>query len=102
MDVYNSKIAAFVGWINKVDGGYAVTIGARTTLYSLSKEEVLADPIWMNHELRHRWQIADYQHKYGKVRGWLTFMYLYLLQNFTVGYYKNRYEVDANKQSGGN
>ena len=85
MDIYNSKIAAFIGWLNKAPYGYAVTISKRTTLYSVPKGMV--GNVWRSHEDCHKRQIKD--------ESWLLFMCKYLFWNITKGYQNNPYEIAA-------
>lgn len=54
-------------------------------LFKRSKEEV-TDKIF-RHELEHFYQVRKH--------GWLKFYLSYLWQNITVGYKKNKYEVEA-------
>lgn len=84
-DKYNSKIAAFVGWLNKSPYGWAVTISSTCTLYSLPKGMVGNN--WRVHEDCHKLQIAKL--------GWFRFMYRYFKYNLTVGYSANPFEVEA-------
>lgn len=85
MDIYNSKIAAMVGWLNKAPHGYAVTISKSTTLYSVPID-VVSDS-WRAHEDCHKQQISN--------EGWLLFMCKYLFWNITKGYQNNPYEIAA-------
>lgn len=84
-DIYSSKIAAFVGWLNKAPYGYAVTISSTCTLYSTP--EVAVGSEWRKHEDCHKGQIAKL--------GWFNFMLQYFKYNLTVGYVNNPFEVDA-------
>jgi len=84
-DKYNSKIAAFVGWLNKSPFGYAVTISSTCTLYSTPGAAVGSE--WRKHEDCHKGQI--------KQLGWFTFMFRYFKYNLTVGYAENPFEVEA-------
>lgn len=85
MDIYNSKIAAMVGWLNNSTYGYAVTISSTCTLYSVS--ESVVSSAWRRHEDCHKQQIKD--------EGWLLFMCKYLFWNMTEGYQNNPYEIEA-------
>jgi hypothetical protein len=84
-DKYNSKIAAFVGWLNKSPYGYAVTISSTCTLYSTPAAAV--GDAWRKHEDCHKGQIAKL--------GWFTFMYRYFKYNLSVGYVANPFETEA-------
>ena len=89
MDRYNSKIAEIVGRLNgtKPPDGFAVTISATCTLYSLSKEYVDNALPWRKHEDCHKKQIKD--------EGWFTFMAKYLFFCITRGYLNCPYEIEA-------
>jgi hypothetical protein len=87
-DKYNSKIAGFVGWLNAYKGGYAITVSKDTTWYSVP--ESLVDDDWRRHENIHKRQIKEI--------GWFSFMFQYFRQNLTVGYGKNKFEVEARKK----
>jgi hypothetical protein len=84
-DSYNSRIARFVGWLNRAKFGYAVTISSTCTLYSCAPEQVTAD--WRRHELVHQRQYREL--------GWYTFMRRYLWYNLTKGYQSNPFEIEA-------
>lgn len=84
-DIYNSKIASFVGWLNKAPFGYAVTISKSFTLYSTP--EAAVGTAWRKHEDCHKAQIAKI--------GWFKFMYQYFKFSLTVGYTNNPFEVEA-------
>ena len=88
-DRYNSKIAAIVGRLNgiKPPHGYAVTISATCTLYSLDKDAVDNNIPWQLHEACHKRQIAD--------EGWFKFMVKYLFFCVTRGYVNCPYEIEA-------
>lgn len=88
-DKYNSKIAKFIGWINKSKSGYAVTITKNTTLYSIDKE--LVSTTWRKHEDCHKKQIANL--------GWFKFMFSYFYQSIKFGYTNNKFEIEARKES---
>lgn len=85
VDVYNSKTAKLLGKLNKSET-WAITISKDCTLYSESEEFVKADTEWMRHEAVHKEQWK----RYGK-----KFALLYLLENMSVGYENNKYEIEA-------
>lgn len=91
-DRYNSRFAAWVGRRCNAPGGWAITIG-QTTFYSVSKDEVDADPKWRRHEDRHKAQ--------WKETGFLKFAVLYLWYSHRFGYFGNPFEVDARKAEEG-
>lgn len=86
-DVYNSKIAKWIGKLNKSKSGeWAITITKNTTLYSCGEQFV--NDAWRKHEDCHKSQIA----KEG-----LMFYLKYVFYNLTKGYWNNPYEVEARK-----
>ena len=89
-DRYNCKIAY---WIGKLVGnkslGYAVTFG-QTTFYSLPREQVVKDRLWMLHENRHKEQYIEQ----GGIFLYLVKYFAYCLR---YGYTNNPFEVDARK-----
>lgn len=88
MNVYNSKLAKLVGFINGCRGNYAVTTSATCTRYSCDKTVVFGNPQWMAHEDCHKVQIAR--------EGWL-FYPRYLWQLICNGYQDNKYEQEARR-----
>jgi hypothetical protein len=84
-DKYNSKIAAFLGHLNKAPYGYAITVSKDTTWYSVP--EGMVGQVWRTHEDCHKRQ-------YQTVR-WFRIKYIWEL--ITKGYWNNKYEVEARK-----
>jgi hypothetical protein len=67
----------------------AITIGKTIHLYNVSKQNFLKDKKWVKHELCHIKQFKKY--------GFFTFTAKYLWESLKVGYYNNKYEVEARK-----
>ena len=67
----------------------AIVIGKTIHLHNTSKEEFIADPQWVCHELKH----VEQYHRHGTV----VFLALYLVEWIRKGYYNNRFEVEARK-----
>jgi len=65
----------------------AMVLGQTVHLSGASRAEFLADPEWVAHEEVHLRQVRDL--------GLLRFLYQYLLESARVGYYQNRFEVEA-------
>ena len=88
-DVYNSKLAKFIGWLNgSKTGRYAVTTSATCTRYE--EAELTVSVNHRVHENEHKRRIA--------AMGWWNFMLTYGWQMITVGYAKSELEQSANKQ----
>ena len=65
----------------------AMVLGQTVHLSGATREEFLADPEWVAHEQVHLRQVRDL--------GLLRFLWQYLLESARVGYYQNRFEVEA-------
>jgi hypothetical protein len=65
----------------------AMVIGKTVHLSGATREEFLADPEWVAHEEVHLRQVRDL--------GLPRFLFQYLVESARVGYYQNRFEVEA-------
>ena len=65
----------------------AMVLGKTIHLHGSSKENFLADEHWVKHELCHVKQFA--------ANGNLLFTLKYLWESLRVGYYNNKYEIEA-------
>ncbi len=65
----------------------ALVLGKTIHLYGCSKSYFLADASWVRHELCHIKQFAAH--------GYFLFLCKYLWEWAKVGYYNNKYEVEA-------
>ena len=65
----------------------AMVLGKTIHLHGSSKKNFLADERWVNHELCHVKQFAAH--------GYVMFTIKYLWESLRVGYYNNKYEVEA-------
>ena len=65
----------------------AMVLGKTIHLYGTTKENFLADERWVKHELCHVKQFAEH--------GYVLFTIKYLWESLRVGYYNNRYELEA-------
>lgn len=80
-------------WIAKIAAkklqseNVAFVFGKTIHLYHVSKEEFLKNEKWVKHEMCHLQQFTKY--------GFLPFIFKYLLESVKVGYYKNKFEVEA-------
>lgn len=69
----------------------AMVIGQTVHLSGATREEFLADAEWVAHELVHLRQYAEH--------GLLPFLYKYLVESARVGYYHNKFEVEAREEA---
>ncbi|MCJ8165443.1 hypothetical protein MKJ04_11370 [Pontibacter sp. E15-1] len=65
----------------------AMVLGKSIHLSGVSRESFLKDEGWLAHELCHIRQFQEH--------GFLRFLWLYLRESMRVGYYHNKYEVEA-------
>lgn len=65
----------------------AMVLGKTIHLYGSTKEKFLADDRWVKHELCHLKQFA--------ANGFVMFTLKYLWESLRVGYYNNKYEIEA-------
>jgi len=65
----------------------AMVLGKSIHLSGVSRETFLNDAGWLAHELCHIRQFQEH--------GYLRFLWLYLQESRRVGYYNNKYEVEA-------
>ena len=65
----------------------AMVLGKTIHLHGCTKERFLADELWVKHELCHIKQFAAH--------GYTPFVFKYLWESLRVGYYNNKYEVEA-------
>lgn len=78
-----AKIAA-LKFRNKAMG---ITLGSTIHLHRTTKADFLKHPRWVRHELEHVLQFRRY--------GFLSFIFMYLLESLQKGYYNNKWEVAA-------
>jgi hypothetical protein len=65
----------------------AVTTGTTVHLWNASKQDLIKNKRWLQHELAH---VEQY-----KQTGFLKFLLLYLWESLKHGYQKNKFEVEA-------
>jgi len=65
----------------------AMVLGSTIHLYNCSKEDFLNNERWLNHELCHIRQFTQH--------GNFLFTIKYLYESIKVGYYNNKYEIEA-------
>jgi hypothetical protein len=87
-DKYNNWLAKILAKKHTTNGLYAITLSKTCTRYSCDEKDV--DAPWRAHEDDHKEQIER--------KGWWTFMSEYLFQLATVGYDKNKFEIESEKE----
>lgn len=65
----------------------AMVLGKSIHLSGVTRAEFLREPSWVAHEMCHIRQVQE--------RGLLRFLWEYLIESARVGYYANRFEVEA-------
>ena len=65
----------------------AMVLGKTIHLSGVDRDTFLKDEGWVAHELCHIRQFKEH--------GYLRFLWLYLRESMRVGYYNNKYEVEA-------
>ncbi|MBF9235945.1 DUF4157 domain-containing protein [Hymenobacter sp. BT683] len=69
----------------------AMVIGQTVHLSGTTREQFLADAEWVAHELVHVRQFKEH--------GFVPFLWKYLVESVRVGYYHNKYEVEAREEA---
>ncbi|GAB2948515.1 hypothetical protein GCM10027048_11780 [Hymenobacter coalescens] len=65
----------------------AMVLGRTIHLSGVTREQFLREPSWVAHEMCHIRQVQE--------RGLLRFLWQYLVESARVGYFANRFEVEA-------
>ncbi|WP_310393068.1 hypothetical protein [Hymenobacter sp.] len=69
----------------------AMVVGQTVHLSGATRAQFLADAEWVAHEQVHLRQYREH--------GLLSFLWKYLVESARVGYYHNRYEVEAREEA---
>jgi hypothetical protein len=88
--VEKSPFARIARWVLK-STNVAMVLGKTIHLSGVSKEIFLQNRPWVAHELCHVRQFQE--------NGRIKFLWLYFVESLRVGYYHNKYEVEA-RQAG--
>ena len=83
----NSPLARVARLVLGNKGSVAMVLGQTVHLSGATRAEFLADPEWVAHEEVHLRQVRDL--------GLARFLYQYLIESARVGYYQNKFEVEA-------
>ncbi|MDX5419098.1 MAG: hypothetical protein LPK09_07765 [Hymenobacteraceae bacterium] len=84
--VENSPFARIARMVLK-SRNVAMVLGKTIHLSGVKREAFLKDSGWLAHELCHIRQFQEH--------GYVRFLWLYLRESIRVGYYNNKYEVEA-------
>lgn len=84
--VENSFWARIARWVLKTDN-VAMVLGKSIHLSGVGRETFLQNQAWVAHECCHLRQFRQY--------GFFRFLGLYLIESVKVGYYRNKFEVEA-------
>ncbi|MHC2990692.1 hypothetical protein OB13_03510 [Pontibacter sp. HJ8] len=84
--VENSLFARIARMVLK-SPNVAMVLGKTIHLSGVNRETFLKDNGWVEHELCHIRQFREH--------GYFRFLWLYLRESMRVGYYNNKYEVEA-------
>ncbi|MGV3538578.1 MAG: hypothetical protein ACO1OQ_02140 [Rufibacter sp.] len=84
--VERSPFARIARWVLK-SSNVAMVLGKSIHLSGVSKENFLKNTPWVAHEMVHVRQFQE--------NGHLKFLWLYFIESIRVGYYNNKYEVEA-------
>jgi hypothetical protein len=84
--VENSPFARIARMVLK-SSNVAMVLGKTIHLSGVRRESFLRDKGWVAHELCHIRQFQEH--------GYMRFLWLYLRESMRVGYYNNKYEVEA-------
>ncbi len=69
----------------------AMVLGGTVHLSGATRAEFLADAEWVAHEQVHLRQFRDH--------GFVPFLWKYLVESARVGYYRNKFEVEAREEA---
>lgn len=84
--VENSLFARVARTVLKADN-VAMVLGKAIHLSGVKKETFLRNPSWVAHEYCHLQQFQKY--------GFFRFLWLYTVESIKVGYFHNKFEVEA-------
>ena len=87
----NSPLARVARLVLRGNARVAMVIGGTVHLSGATRAQFLADPEWVAHERVHLRQYRE--------QGLLPFLYRYLVESARVGYYANKYEVEAREEA---
>lgn len=87
----NSFLARLARWKLGGKTSVAMVIGQTVHLSGATRAQFLASPAWVAHEQVHLRQFRQH--------GFWRFLWLYLHESARVGYWNNRYEVEAREEA---
>jgi hypothetical protein len=87
----NSPLARIARMVLGNKANVAMVIGQTVHLSGTTREEFLADAEWLAHERVHIRQFREH--------GFVPFLWKYLVESARVGYFNNKYEVEARDEA---
>lgn len=87
----HSWLARLARWKLGNKATVAMVIGQTVHLSGATREQFLANPAWVAHEQVHLRQFRE--------QGFWRFLWRYVWESARVGYYANRYEVEAREEA---
>ena len=86
-EIKENSLIAKIAAMKLQSENVAIVLGKTIHLHHVSKEDFLKNEKWVKHEMCHLQQFKKY--------GFLLFILKYLWESVKVGYYKNKFEVEA-------
>jgi|GEM_PF-864843 len=87
----NSPLARIARLVLGNKANVAMVIGQTVHLSGATREEFLADAEWLAHERVHIRQFREH--------GFVPFLWKYLVESARVGYFNNKFEVEAREEA---
>ena len=87
----NSPLARIARLVLGNKSNVAMVIGQTVHLSGATREEFLADAEWLAHERVHIRQFREH--------GFVPFLWKYLVESARVGYFNNKFEVEAREEA---
>jgi hypothetical protein len=87
----NSPLARLARVVLGNKANVAMVIGQTVHLSGATRAEFLADAEWLAHERVHIRQFQE--------NGFFRFLWKYLVESARVGYFNNKYEVEAREEA---
>lgn len=87
----SSPLARIARWKLGNKAAVAMVVGQTIHLSGVTRAQFLADPEWVAHEQVHLRQFRE--------QGFWRFLWRYLHESVRVGYYANKYEVEARQEA---
>ena len=90
-EIIENSFLAFMARKKLKSSNVAMVIGKKIYLSGVTKSNFLKNEKWVRHELVHVEQFKRY--------GFYKFLFLYFVESIKMGYYKNKFEVEARQKA---